>query len=77
MGIASAIATVIAVKVVNAVNKYGREIGVAATKGRVFQGMTWAATVLMLLASLAWIYECCVGRKKRTTYVREGKEGRL
>ena len=50
-------------QVTNAINKYGNEIGVAATKGTTFQGMTWAATILMFLAAAAWVVDCCVGRR--------------
>ena len=66
LGIAAAIATTIAVKVVNAVNKYGDEVGVAAYKGNTFLGMTWAATILMFLASLAHFHEFIRGRKRLT-----------
>lgn len=69
--IASIISTVIITKTVNAVNKYGAEIGVAAYKGSTFLGMTWAATALMLLASVGWIAECCRGRKNRA-YTKKG-----
>ena len=62
--IASAISTALADKVTNAINKYGNEIGVAAYKGTKFQGFTWAATVLMFVAAVAWIVDCCVGRKR-------------
>ena len=77
LGIASGISTAIATKVVNAVDKYGKVIGISAYKGKTFMGLTWAATALMLLAAMAWIFECCLGRKKQATYVREGKTGRL
>jgi hypothetical protein len=65
IGIASAISTAILVKAVNAVNKYGEDIGLAATKGKSFLGMTWAATAVMLLASFVWVAECCAGRRTR------------
>jgi hypothetical protein len=64
IGIASAISTAIIVKVVNATNKYGADIGLAAYKGTEFLGMTWAATAVMLLASFMWIAECCAGRRR-------------
>ena len=69
--ITSIISTVIITKIVNAVNKYGAEIGIAAYKGSTFLGMTWAATALMLLASVVWIAECCRGRKNRA-YTKKG-----
>jgi hypothetical protein len=69
--IASIISTVVITKAVNAINKYGAEIGIAAYKGSTFLGMTWAATALMLLASVVWIGECCRGRKNRA-YTEKG-----
>lgn len=64
IGIASAVSTAIIVKAVDAVNKYGGEIGVAAWKGGRFLGMTWAAVAVMLFACVVWIVECCKGRKR-------------
>jgi hypothetical protein len=61
---------------VDAINKYGKPIGIAAYKGTTFMAMTWVATVVMFLAACLWIAECCTGRRKKTTYVRDGKEGR-
>src|SRR4051812_11893744 len=69
--IASIISTVVIIKAVNAVNKYGADIGIAAYKGSTFLGMTWAATALMLLASVVWVAECCRGRKNRA-YTEKG-----
>lgn len=64
LGIASAIATAIIVKVVNAINKYGDKVGIAAYKGRTFFGMTWGATALMFLATIAWLLEFIRGRRQ-------------
>ncbi|KAK5195595.1 hypothetical protein LTR96_002356 [Exophiala xenobiotica] len=64
IGIASAIATAVIVKAVHAVNKYGDDIGIAAYKGVKFLGMTWAATAVMLLASVVSIAQCCAPRSK-------------
>jgi len=63
--IASIISTIIMDKAVNVVNSYGADIGIAAYKGKMFLGMTWAATAIMLLASLMWMAECWAGRGKR------------
>ncbi|KEF61250.1 uncharacterized protein A1O9_02815 [Exophiala aquamarina CBS 119918] len=68
LGIASAIATAIIVKATNAINKYGDDIGIAAYRGGRFLGMTWAATALMLLASVVSIVQCCGGRRKERRY---------
>lgn len=76
LGIASTIASAVMAKVVDEVNKHGNRIGIAATKGTTFLGMTWAATILMLIAALAWAYEFVAPKNRHTRYVREGKEGR-
>ncbi|KAL8874173.1 MAG: hypothetical protein Q9198_006921 [Flavoplaca austrocitrina] len=76
LGIASAIVTVIMSKVVHEVNKHGDDIGISAAKGTTFLGMTWAATVLMAIAAVAWIYEFVAFRRRQTSYVFEGKKGR-
>ena len=71
LGIASGISTAIIVKVTHYVNLYGKEIGIAAYKGAAFLGMTWASTVLMLLASFLWIFDCCIGPRRRR-YTEKG-----
>ncbi|KAL8833867.1 MAG: hypothetical protein Q9170_004044 [Blastenia crenularia] len=76
LGIASAIATVIMSKVVNEVNKHGTDVGVTASKGKTFLGMTWAAAILMFVAAMAWIFEFVTFRRQQTSYVFEGKTGR-
>jgi len=65
LGIASAIATAIAIKSSNVINKYGADIGIAAYKGGKYLAMTWAATALAFIAALAWVVEFCLGRKRR------------
>ncbi|KAI9878197.1 MAG: hypothetical protein M1830_001589 [Pleopsidium flavum] len=77
LGIASGIVTVMVVKATNMINQHGNDIGIAAYKGRKFLAMTWVATAVMLVAAIAWIADCCVGRRNRTTYIKEGREGRL
>ncbi|KAL9607592.1 MAG: hypothetical protein Q9167_007508 [Letrouitia subvulpina] len=76
LGFASAIASAVMAKVVSEVNQHGNKIGIAATKGNTFLGMTWAATILMLIAALGWIYEFIGHKHRHTSYVRDGKEGR-
>ncbi|EME88066.1 uncharacterized protein MYCFIDRAFT_85950 [Pseudocercospora fijiensis CIRAD86] len=69
LGIASAIATAIAVKASDVINRYGHDIGVSASKGRNFLIITWVATGLLLLSSILWCVDCCVGgRRKRHQY---------
>lgn len=77
LAIASSIATVIAVKATNIINQQGNRIGVAAYRGNKFLAMTWAAAAMMLVAAVAWIAECCAGRRKQATYMKEGRVGRL
>ncbi|KIW38544.1 uncharacterized protein PV06_09500 [Exophiala oligosperma] len=72
IGIASAIATAVIVKAVHAVNKHGHDIGIAADKGGKFLGMTWAATAVMLLASVVSIAQCCAPRSRSRRYGEKG-----
>ena len=53
------------VKAVDAINKYGNGIGIAAYRGKEFLGLTWAATAIMLLGSFLWVFECIKGKKDR------------
>ncbi len=39
-------------------------------------GMTWSATILILLSGAAWVYEVMGRRREKISYVVEGKEGR-
>ena len=55
--LASSIATIMIGKVVKTINKHGNDIGVYAYKGETFIGMTWAATLLVLVTGLMWAYE--------------------
>ena len=70
--ISSAISTVLVDKISNAINKYGNETGVAAYKGKIFQGFTWAATALMFVAAMAWIIDYCAGRRPRRYREKNG-----
>lgn len=56
------------VKIVNAINKYGDDIGLAAYKGSTFLGMTWSAVVLIFLTTFAWGFLFIRGRKHETHY---------
>jgi hypothetical protein len=50
--LATILSTVIVEKGVDVINKHGKEIGIAATKGVTFLTMTWVATVSMLLGTI-------------------------
>ncbi|KAL8800807.1 MAG: hypothetical protein Q9182_004915 [Xanthomendoza sp. 2 TL-2023] len=76
LGIASAIVSAIMSKVVHEVNKHGNDVGVSASKGKTFLGMTWAAVGLMFITAMAWIYEFMAHRRRQTSYIFEGKKGR-
>jgi hypothetical protein len=68
LGLASAIATVIAIKAKNVFNKKAKDtVGVEAYNSSKFLGMTWAAVGLMLLASLLWCGICCCGSHERSS----------
>ena len=62
--VASIISTVTLVKATNAINKYGKVIGISASKGSEFLGMTWASVVVVLLASISWVVIGVNGRSK-------------
>lgn len=66
LGIAAAITTAIMVKATRAINKYGDDIGIAATMGSRFLGMSWAAAGLMLVATIVTLVQVFSGRKERT-----------
>jgi hypothetical protein len=65
LGIASAIVTAIMVKAVNIINDKGNDAGLYASKGTKFLILTWVATAAMFVASIWWVGECCVGRRKK------------
>ncbi|PSS18335.1 hypothetical protein M430DRAFT_75514, partial [Amorphotheca resinae ATCC 22711] len=50
--IASAVITIVQIKAVGLINRYGNEIGVYAYKGNKYMFLTWAAVVVMLLAGV-------------------------
>lgn len=64
LGIASAIATAVAVKGARTINKYGGEVGVSADRGNKFLVITWVATGLLLLSSVVWCVLAVMGRKR-------------
>lgn len=64
LGIASAIATAVAVKGARTINKYGGEVGVSADRGTKFLVITWVATGLLLLSSVVWCVLAVMGRRR-------------
>lgn len=71
--VGSALATIVMVKAVEAINKYGNDIGISATKGNLFLGMTWASVGLMLIATVISIVQLIRGRR-HGAYVSEMHE---
>ena len=65
--LASSIATILISKVVDVLNEHGNDIGVYAYKGETFIAMTWAATLLTLIAGCYWMWE----------FIRERRGGAL
>ena len=74
IGLASALVTAVIVKGSDVINKYGKEIGIESHKGGKFMALTWAATGLMFLVVLDWIFEFCIGHRKHkaATYTKHG-----
>jgi hypothetical protein len=62
--VASAISTAIINNVVSTFNKHGNDIGIYAYKGMTFIGMTWAATILIILSAVAWIFESLLHKRR-------------
>ncbi|KAI9835513.1 MAG: hypothetical protein M1819_001964 [Sarea resinae] len=77
LAIAVSIITAVAVKATSAINKYGKGIGISASKGGRLLGMTWAAVGLMLLASCVWIFECVLGSRAARAGRRDGSGRRF
>jgi hypothetical protein len=63
--IASLIITIVQIKAVDLVNKYGNKIGVYAYKGNKFLILTWVTVGIMLLAVTAWSVNYCIARRAR------------
>lgn len=62
--VASAIATSLATKATDVINKYGKDVDINAARGDKFIALTWAGTALMFIAGAAWFGECILGRRK-------------
>ena len=69
--VASAVATGIINKVVEIVNSNGNSIGISATKGIKFVGMTWASDILMLLTGFVWLFHFFQSRKQAMAFIPE------
>jgi len=64
LAIGSIIVTVVASKMSSLINKDGKSIGLYAYKGGKYLALTWSATAVMLVATVAWIAEFCVHRRR-------------
>jgi hypothetical protein len=77
LAVASIIVTISGTKALDIFNKYGNEIGVYAYRGGKFLALTWSATGIMLIASVLWVAEMCVGRRQqRREYTEKPTGGR-
>lgn len=69
LGVASGIATAIAIKARDVFNQKAAAVNVSAEASTKFLAMTWAATAAMLVVVLLWCCVCCCGshsRRRRT-----------
>ncbi|KAL7266813.1 hypothetical protein RUND412_010622 [Rhizina undulata] len=72
IGIASGIATAIAVKVKDILNQYLSDLGVTSTNSMTFLGLTWGATMTLFIVNLYWCGACCCcGGSTRTRHYGE------
>ncbi|KAH8590546.1 actin cortical patch SUR7/pH-response regulator pali [Bisporella sp. PMI_857] len=75
--IPSIIVTVAQKKFTHIINKYGDDIGVVAHRGTKYLSITWVATGVMFLASLAWMIDFCIGRRNEKRVYTEKRSGGL
>jgi hypothetical protein len=68
--IAAIMATVIAIKVRDILNRELEDVGISAEESRNFLGVLWGGVAAALLAFVGWSVGCCVGGRSR----RHGKE---
>ena len=70
--IASLIITIVQLKGVDLINKYGNNIGVYAYKGNKFLVLTWVAVGVIMLAVVAWSVDSCIARRiKKREYTEK------
>lgn len=58
-----------------AIDKLGNDIGLRATVGGKFLGLTWTASALMIIAACYWVYEFFQSRKRGPVGRMEEKYG--
>jgi len=64
IGIASALVTAVYVLGVDAINKYGKEVGLQANTSKKMLAISWAGTACALIAMLFGFCGICVGARK-------------
>ncbi|KAH7391529.1 actin cortical patch SUR7/pH-response regulator pali [Cadophora sp. MPI-SDFR-AT-0126] len=75
--VASALVTYVMSKAVHIINKYGNDVGAYAYRGKKYLIITWVAVAVMFLASLAWVVEFFIGkRKQRREYTEKSHRSR-
>jgi hypothetical protein len=65
IGIASALVTVVKILGDNAINKYGKDIGITANTSIKMLGISWAGTACILIATLFGCFGICCGASAR------------
>ncbi|CAG7564137.1 unnamed protein product [Fusarium equiseti] len=63
--IASILVTVAGKKGVSKLNDVGDNVGISASRGTKFLGLTWAAAALMIAAAIYWFVHLCLMRRER------------
>jgi hypothetical protein len=80
LGLASGIATALAVKLRDIINSKLNDFGITASYSPKFLGMTWAAVIALLIVCLYWCCACFSDRKdgvRRATNRGAGEENGL
>ncbi|KAF4976334.1 hypothetical protein FZEAL_6978 [Fusarium zealandicum] len=63
--VSSILVTVAGKKGVDKINEVGDDVGVSASAGNKFLGLTWAAAGVMIVATIYWTMHLCMMRKER------------
>ncbi|KAF2153686.1 hypothetical protein K461DRAFT_266816 [Myriangium duriaei CBS 260.36] len=75
LAFASAVVTVLAAKGSSLINKFGKDIGLAASSGGKLLALTWVATVALIVCASVWCFDCIVGRRASRQTRHEEKAG--
>lgn len=73
--VAAVMATIIAIKVRDVLNRELDDVGITADESRDFLGVMWGAVAAALLATTVWGLGCCMGGRKHSKRDSIGDEG--